>query len=94
MVQRNGDYRDIVVESVKGFDSQGRFKLQIRPVAGQIFAQTLNVECSKKLTQQYPVGTRFKIRAQLTDMEGAPFVYSYFGWPYEVVSTPTAGGVV
>ena len=46
---RNGDYREIIVESVVGEDSQGRPKLQIRPVKGQIFKTHLNVECSKSL---------------------------------------------
>jgi hypothetical protein len=84
-VKRNGDYREIIVESLMGEDSQGRPKRQIRPVNGQIFSRHLNVECSKKLVEQYPLGTRFKIRVQLTDMQGTPFLYSYFGWPYEVV---------
>lgn len=85
MVKRSGDYREIVVESVMGTDSQGRPKRQIRPVEGQIFNSTLNVECSKKLTEKYTLGTRFKIRAQLTDMQGTQFLYSYFGWPFEVL---------
>lgn len=85
MVKRTGDYYDIVVESVMGLDSQGRQKCLIRPIKGQIFDHSLNVECSMKLITNYPLGTRFSIRAQLTDMKGAPFLYSYFGWPYEVV---------
>ncbi len=82
---RNGDYREIVVESVVGEDSQGRPKLQIRPVKGQIFKTHLNVECSKKLLTDYPLGTRFRIKVQLTDLKGTPFLYSYFGWQHEVV---------
>lgn len=85
MTKRNGDYREIIVESVMEPDSQGRNRPQIRPIKGQIFDSSLNVECSKKLVEKYPLGTRFKIRAQLTDMQGAPFLYSYFGWPVEVV---------
>jgi hypothetical protein len=86
MVKRNGDYREIIVESVVGTDSQGRPKRQIRPVKGQIFDTNLNVECSKSLSEKYPLGTRFKIRAQLTDMDGTPFLYSYHGWPFEVIA--------
>lgn len=86
MVKRNGDYREVVVHSVMGQDSQGRRKVLIRPIEGQIFSPDLNVECSKKLIEKYPVGTRFRIKVQLTDMQGAPFLYSYFGWPFDVVS--------
>jgi hypothetical protein len=85
MVIANGDYRYVVVESVMGCDSQGRQKLQIRPVAGQIFSKDLNVECSKSLKTDFPLGTRFRIKAQLTEMDGAPFLYSYHGWKHEVV---------
>lgn len=86
MVKRYGDYRVIVVHSVMGIDSQGRSKIQVRPIDGQIFGADLNVECSKKLIENYPVGTKFRLKVQLTDMQGAPFLYSYFGWPYEVVA--------
>jgi hypothetical protein len=44
------------------------------------------VECSKELVNNYRVGTRFRIRAKITDREGSrPFLYSYFGWYYEVL---------
>jgi hypothetical protein len=82
---RNGDYREIIVQSVIGEDSQGRPKRQIRPIKGQIFGTNLNVECSKKLLTEYPLGTKFKLKVQLTDLKGTPFLYSYFGWKHEVV---------
>lgn len=85
MVRRKDDYHDIVVESFVGPDSEGRTKTQVRPIRGQIFEHTLKVECSMALIEKYPLGTRFRIRAKLTDMQGTPFVYSYHGWPYGVV---------
>jgi hypothetical protein len=49
----------------------------------------MRVECSKSLSRDFPVGTRFKIRAKLTDREdGGEFLYSYFGWEPEVLSKP------
>ncbi|MGB4347881.1 MAG: hypothetical protein WBJ21_15975, partial [Burkholderiaceae bacterium] len=62
--------------------------VHIRPVAGQGIDTNLFVECSKKLSDPslYPVGTRFKIRAKLTDREGSgDFLYSYHGWNVEVL---------
>jgi hypothetical protein len=45
------------------------------------------VECSKHLSQNYAVGTKFRIRAKLTDREGGgEYLYSYHGWKVEVLS--------
>jgi hypothetical protein len=61
-------------------------KIHIRPCPGQGYPADLHVECSKKLSRNYPVGTRFRIRAKLTDREGSgDFLYSYFNWKYEVL---------
>ena len=60
--------------------------VHIRPVAGQkMFPQHLFVECSRSLVRNYPVGTKFRIKAKLTDMQGKEFIYSYFGWKFEVI---------
>jgi len=85
MMRKKSDYTPIVVESLWGKDSMGRSKIVVRPIHGQAFDSSLNVECSKSLIDAYPLGTRFRIKAKLTDMEGAPFVYSYFGWQHEVI---------
>ena len=86
MAQDN-PYEYVVVESCVPPESSGlRGRVHIRPVAGQRYPTTLHVECSRKLCRDYPVGTRFRIRAKLTDREGGgEFLYSYFGWKHEVV---------
>lgn len=61
-------------------------KVHIRPCAGQGYPANMHVECSKDLSRKYPLGTRFRIRAKLTDREGGgEFLYSYFGWKYLVI---------
>ena len=70
-----------------GTDGMGRRKLQIRPIKRQGLPTELNVECSRKLREKYPVGTKFRIQVQLTDMMGTPFLYSYFGWPVELLKS-------
>lgn len=46
----------------------------------------MHLECSKALARDYPVGTRFRIRAKLTDKEGGrDFLYTHFRWKYEVI---------
>jgi hypothetical protein len=64
-------------------------KVHVRPVPGGPYSPDLRVECSKMLsdTTRYPVSTRFRIWAKLTDREsGGQFVYSHFRWKYDVIS--------
>jgi hypothetical protein len=80
-------YREVAVESVPDPRSGS---LRIRPMAGQAFAPTLAVQCSRRLADPalYPAGTRFLLSAKLTDRKGgAPFLYAYHGDPV-VVLTP------
>jgi hypothetical protein len=92
MAKRNELYRYLIVESYYPSSTAGLHgPIHIRPIAGQLFPTDLHVECSKDLVdpKKYPVGTRFWIRAKLTDREGrGEFLYSYFGWPVTVISTP------
>lgn len=89
MAKRNQSYRYCIVESYYPACTAGLHgPVHIRPIAGQPFPTYLHVECSKELsnTDRYQVGTRFRIRAKLTDRHGSgDFVYSYFGWPFDVV---------
>lgn len=80
-------YQMVVVESFRPDSTSGvHGDVHIRPVAGQGLPTTLHVECSKKLSNNYPVGTKFRIRAKLTDREGdGEYLYSYFGWPVDVL---------
>lgn len=82
-------YQMVIVESFTPHDISGLHgSVHIRPIAGQQgISTTLHVECSKKLSQDYPIGTKFRIRAKLTDREGGgEYLYSYFRWPAEVVA--------
>lgn len=76
---KHGDYKEVIVESFMADRTSGLHGgIHIRPIAGQPFPQSLRVECSKRLSTDYPVGTRFKIRAKLTDKEGeGEFLYTY-----------------
>lgn len=88
------EYEWVVVESFYPASTAGRHGyVHVRPAPGQSFDQRLFVECSKELsdTSRYPVGTRFRIRAKLTSkLGGTPFLYSYYGWKYEVVAKERA----
>jgi hypothetical protein len=55
-------------------------------VAGEQFPQTLHVRSPKEMRKSYPVGTRFRIYAKLTDREGGnPFLHTHHSWDYEVL---------
>jgi hypothetical protein len=80
-------YSWIIVESYYPASTAGLHgPIHIRPIDGQGYSTNLHVECSKSLSRNFPVGTRFRIKAKLTDKEGGgEFLYSYFGWHYEVL---------
>ena len=84
---RHGDYKEVIVETFNPTSTSGLHgAVHVRPAPDQPFPQTMLVECSHRLITDYPVGTRFRIRAKITDEEGGrPFLYSYHGWPFESV---------
>ena len=53
----------------------------------------LVTECSKNLFYDYPVGTKFFLKAKLTDRRGSnPFFYTNFNWPpLEIVQSERPG---
>ena len=87
MAKEDEPYRQVVVESYKATNTSGLHgEIHIRPVAGQGFSTKLQVECSKKLSRNFPVGTQFQIQAKLTDREGGgEYLYSFHGWPVTVL---------
>jgi hypothetical protein len=83
-------YRDVAVESVVDPRSGG---LRIRPMAGQAYATSMRVQCSRTLRdpELYPAGTRFLIRAKLTDRAGgAPYLYAHHGDAVKVLGDKEA----
>ena len=82
-------YRDVAVESV-AVPGGG---LRMRPVAGQAYSTGMRVQCARRLLDPavYPAGTRFLIRAKLTDRDGgAPYLYAWHGDPVRVLSAREA----
>lgn len=86
MAQQNA-YEALIVESYRPAQTSGLHgAVHMRPIAGQGYDTALQVECSKRLTADYPVGTRFRIKAKLTDREGGgAYLYSSWRWPVEVI---------
>jgi hypothetical protein len=86
-VAQNSPYQWIIVESYTPASTAGLHgPVHVRPVAGQGYSTALQVECSKSLVEDFPVGTRFRLRVKLTDREGGgEYLYSYWGWKFEIV---------
>jgi hypothetical protein len=82
-------YRQIVIETYEGPPRGSHGSVRARPVEGQFFPPTMNVECSRDMRKRFPVGTRFRVFAKEVEPAGgdSPFLYSHFSWPYEVVSS-------
>lgn len=87
MAKSNEPYQLVLVESYRPESTAGLHgSVHIRPCPDQGVPTTMHVECSKSLVRNYPLGTIFRIRAKLTNREGSgDFLYSYFGWKYDVV---------
>ena len=83
MVRDTWAYRQVAVESCL---KDGTVK--IRPIPGQAYSPALAVQCSRRLVDSYPLGTKFLLSAKLTDrLGGTPFLYAYHG-DADVVLSP------
>jgi hypothetical protein len=86
VVQPWSSYQQIVVETYFAKKSGKSSKIHVRPVDGQAHPTTMDVECSRSMRKDHPVGTLFRIFVKVTNKEGGkPFLYSSYKWPYEVV---------
>ncbi|TPL88992.1 hypothetical protein FJ950_01145 [Mesorhizobium sp. B2-3-14] len=86
MSQLWSSYHQVVVETYAAKKPGKSSLIHVRPIEGQLFPTTMDVECSRSMRKNHPVGTRFRIYAKETDREGGrPFLYSHFDWPYEVI---------
>lgn len=85
---KGNDYKYIIVESVQcQFDGQ-HGDVHVRPLPGQEpFTPYMFVECPSSMKQDYPIGTKFRIKAKLVKRDGkASFVYTHYTWPFEVLN--------
>ena len=90
MARDSWAYREVAVES---FADPASGALRIRPMAGQAFAPTMKVRCSRRLADPalHPAGTRFLLSARLTDrLGGEAFLYAWHGDPVVVLSREQA----
>ena len=82
------DYDIIIVKSVLTNERGKHGPIHIKPLKNQEpYLDTMFVQCSKVLSNDFPVGTKFKIRAKIVCPIGKrPFVSSHYTWQFEVLT--------
>lgn len=84
-------YREIIIETFRNPGEPAAESIRARPLHGQGLSTSMRVECSSKMREKHPVGTKLKIRAKITDREGGTkFLYCHYSWPYVVLSEKEA----
>jgi hypothetical protein len=82
------EYDYIIVQSVLSNEKGQRGPIHIKPLPDQDpYLETMFVQCSKVLSTNFPVGTKFRIKAKIiTPTNGnRPFASSHYTWPYEII---------
>jgi len=89
------DYREYIIESYLAVGEPSAHRVRAKPCPGQGLSTSLNVRCSSQMRTSHPVGTKFKVRAKLTNREGhGEFLHAPYDWPYVVVSDREAKGFI
>ena len=79
-------YRQVIIETYEGPSRGKRSNVRARPVAGEFYPTTLNVECSTDMRKRFAVGSKFRIYAkESTSKDGQPFLYTHYSWPADIV---------
>lgn len=84
----NNHYQYIIVQSVRCNNGMQHGDIHICPIPGQDpFTPDMFVECPNSMKQDYPVGTRFKIKAKIIHKaNGTSFIYTHYTWHFEVLN--------
>ena len=79
-------YKQIIIQTYYEVKSGKSSNIHARPIEGQGYPTTIDVECSRKMRTEHPTGTKFRVWAKLTDRDGGgDYLYTFHKWPYEIV---------
>src|SRR5258706_2635399 len=82
MAKISNPYVHIIAESYRD-KVTGSFRL--RPARGQRFPRSLRIHGCRDCSR-YPIGTRFRLKVKLTDVNGSDdYLYTSWQWPFEVL---------
>jgi hypothetical protein len=84
-------YTDVLIQTYVNSGEASVSSVRARPYPGQKFSTHMNVECSKRMRAEYPVGSIFLVKAKLTDREGGgQFLYTHHSWSFRVLTEDEA----
>ena len=79
------DPSEYVIIIAEVFYDASRRKNGVRPCAGEVFPQTMKIECARAI-RDYAIGTKVKLDVVETEKEGSrSFLYSSYKWRHEIV---------
>ena len=80
-------YFELLVESFVVASTAGKHgDIHVRPVAGQSVDTALLVECASAMKDDFPAGTRFRVKAKYSDRKGGTlFLKAPYAWGFSVV---------
>jgi len=81
---------EIIIETFRAHGEPSANAVRARAFPGQGVSTDLRVECARRIRRDYPVGTLFRVWADLTDREGTPFLYTDYRGTYERVTVERA----
>ncbi|GAA4153017.1 hypothetical protein GCM10022217_08290 [Chryseobacterium ginsenosidimutans] len=81
------EYDYIIVQSVLTNERGKHGPIHIRPLPGQDpYDENMYVQCSKTMSNNYPVGTKFRIKAKIVYPENKrPFISTHYTWAFDIV---------
>lgn len=86
-MSQSSAYKEVIVETFRAKGEWGSSKIRVRPVAGQGLDINLRVECSKKMREQCPIGSKIRIMLKLiTNENGSSFLYAHHNANYKVLT--------
>lgn len=84
-------YKELVIETYENIGEPAAERIRARPLPGQGFPTNMKVECSLKMRNKYPIGSKIKITAKVSNRQGGtPFLYSHYSWDYEILTDEQA----
>jgi hypothetical protein len=85
------NHQCVEIESfeILGSVRPGGSRVGLRPVTGQHFSASLLLEGNRSLSEDYPVGTRFRVQAALMKRPGgAEYLFSSWQWDVKIIAKP------
>jgi len=82
----------VIVETFVPVGESSNASIRVRPVPEEGFPEGTRVQCSRKMREHYPLGTRFRLHLRLRETGDGPCLYAHHDAHYEVLEVPGLRG--